>query len=253
MSLPFAQAFAGRSVLVTGHTGFKGSWLCLWLDRLGARVSGYALDPPTEPSNFVEARIADLLVADVRADLRDRDTLAAALETARPEVILHLAAQLLGQSAPELTAATRAPAIENPESKIEHGSIPWQMLAHAAPRHSILIWLSDFPPRSQPEGWSVLTRRYNTMGFRVDDPWERELPDTRALTAYDPVAGRLINLNGASAAQRSAHAAWVQSRDDAFRTLFPDQLSRLTVRTDEDRLDALVRFFHARMARGNRR
>ena len=167
--------------------------------------------------------------------------------------ILHLAAQLLGQSAPELTAATRAPAIENPESKIEHGSIPWQMLAHAAPRHSILIWLSDFPPRSQPEGWSVLTRRYNTMGFRVDDPWERELPDTRALTAYDPVAGRLINLNGASAAQRSAHAAWVQSRDDAFRTLFPDQLSRLTVRTDEDRLDALVRFFHARMARGNRR
>jgi len=58
VSLPFAQAFTGRSVLVTGHTGFKGSWLCLWLDRLGARVSGYALEPPTEPSNFVEARVA---------------------------------------------------------------------------------------------------------------------------------------------------------------------------------------------------
>lgn len=93
MSLPFAQAFTGRSVLVTGHTGFKGSWLCLWLDRLGARVSGYALEPPTEPSNFVEARVAEVLAADVRADLRDRAALAAALEAARPEVILHLAAQ----------------------------------------------------------------------------------------------------------------------------------------------------------------
>jgi len=89
----FASAFAGRSVLVTGHTGFKGSWLCLWLDRLGAHVTGYALDPPTEPSNFVAARVGDVLVADVRADLRDRDTLATTIDAARPDLILHLAAQ----------------------------------------------------------------------------------------------------------------------------------------------------------------
>jgi CDP-glucose 4,6-dehydratase len=91
--LSFANAFAGRSVLVTGHTGFKGSWLCLWLDRLGAQVSGYALDPPTEPSNFVAARVGEVLVADVRADLRDRETLAATIAAAKPELILHLAAQ----------------------------------------------------------------------------------------------------------------------------------------------------------------
>ncbi|HET7537785.1 MAG TPA: DUF58 domain-containing protein, partial [Candidatus Didemnitutus sp.] len=131
--------------------------------------------------------------------------------------------------------------------------IPWQLLARAAPRHSILIWLGDFPPRHVPEGWSVLSRRYQTMGFRVDDPWERELPDMRIFTAYDPIAGRIINLNSASSAQRAAHAEWVAQREAAFRSLFPDSLSRLIVRTDQERLDALVRFFHARMAAGNRR
>ncbi len=157
--------------------------------------------------------------------------------------ILHAAAQLLGQP---------APSIENRESKIEN-PIPWRLLAKAAPRHSIMIWLGDFPPRLEPEGWSVLSRRYQTMGFRVDDPWERELPRDRVLTTYDPVAGRLVTLNGTSAVQREAHAAWGQQREDAFRAIFPNQLSRLVVRTDEERLDALVRFFHARMHAGRRR
>ncbi|MDP2136393.1 MAG: DUF58 domain-containing protein [Candidatus Didemnitutus sp.] len=160
--------------------------------------------------------------------------------------ILHLAAQLLGKPAPALDAATGTEG--GPASPI-----PWRILAHAAPRHSILIWLADFPPQVSPEGWSVLSRRYQTMGFRVDDPWDRELPDTRVLTAYDPVSGRLVNLNGASAAQRAAHAEWVQEREQSFRDLFPAPLSRLVVPTDEDRLKALVRFFHARMAAGTRR
>jgi len=158
--------------------------------------------------------------------------------------IMHAAAQLLGKP---------APALENQESKSENSLIPWRMLAHAAPRHSIMIWLGDFPPRVEPEGWSVLTRRYQTMGFRVDDPWERELPDTRIFTAYDPVSGRLVNLNGASSAQRAAHAEWVAQRDTSFRALFPNPLSRLAVRTDESRLDSLVRFFHARMSQRGRR
>ena len=152
--------------------------------------------------------------------------------------ILHAAAQLLGQP---------VPSIENRESRIENSFIPWRLLAKAAPRHSILIWLGDFPPRVEPEGWTVLSRRYQTMGFRVEDPWDRELPMQRVLTTYDPVAGRLMNLNGASPAQCAAHAEWVAQRDASFRSLFPDPLSRLTVRTDQERLEALVRFFHARM------
>ena len=158
--------------------------------------------------------------------------------------IMHAAAQLLGKPAPELST---------PDSQLPTSFVPWRMLAHAAPRHSIMIWLGDFPPRIEPEGWSVLSRRYQTMGFRVDDPWERELPDTRIFTAYDPVSGRLVNLNSASSAQRAAHAEWVAKRNTGFRALFPNPLSRLTVRTDEQRLESLVRFFQARMASGRRR
>jgi uncharacterized protein (DUF58 family) len=161
--------------------------------------------------------------------------------------ILHAAATLLGQPAPSLESTE--PRTPDPGSNI----IPWRLLARAAPRHSIMIWLGDFPPRTEPEGWTVLTRRYQTMGFRVDDPWDRELPFDRMLTTYDPVAGRLITLNGASSAQRAAHTEWVKLREASFRDLLPAPLSRLVVRTDEERLDALVRFFHARMAAGNRR
>ena len=57
----------GKKVFLTGHTGFKGAWLCLWLHTLGAKVSGYALDPPTTPDLFTSARIGDLLERDIRA------------------------------------------------------------------------------------------------------------------------------------------------------------------------------------------
>lgn len=87
------SAFAGRSVLVTGHTGFKGSWLVLWLHQLGADVTGYALDPPTTPSNFELSGVSAVLRADHRGDLRDRDELERVVRASQPDVILHLAAQ----------------------------------------------------------------------------------------------------------------------------------------------------------------
>ena len=126
-------------------------------------------------------------------------------------------------------------------------AIPWRLLSKAAPKHSILIWLGDFPPRATPDGWSVLARRYQTMGFRVDDPWERALPAGERFAAYDPLTSQLVTLDG-SRGERAAHAAWRQQRDEAWTTLFPDPLSRLVVSTEENRLDALVRFFHARLA-----
>jgi CDP-glucose 4,6-dehydratase len=82
----------GRNVFVTGHTGFKGSWLSLWLNSLGARVTGYALDPPTQPSLFEQARLANS-VRSIRADIRDFARLKAALAECRPTVIVHMAAQ----------------------------------------------------------------------------------------------------------------------------------------------------------------
>lgn len=172
--------------------------------------------------------------------------------------ILHAAASLLSQLPPPLvsprTSAPKVPGANpnpepgtrNEEPRVQSAGIPWRFLARAAPKHSVLLWLSDFPPRPQPEGWVVLQRRYQTMGFRVEDPWERELPSQETFAAYDPTSQRLVTLEG-NAAERAAHAAWRAEREAAWRTLFPAPLSRLVVGTDENRLDALVRFFHARM------
>lgn len=88
-------ALAGRRVFVTGHTGFKGSWLALWLARLGARVFGYALPPSTMPNNFSASRVCELLAAHDEADIRDRASLDRALRRSSPELIFHLAAQPL--------------------------------------------------------------------------------------------------------------------------------------------------------------
>jgi CDP-glucose 4,6-dehydratase len=82
----------GRSVLLTGHTGFKGSWLSLWLDALGAKVTGYALDPPTQPSLFEQANLA-ASVQSICADIRDFQRLKAAVAKCRADVVFHLAAQ----------------------------------------------------------------------------------------------------------------------------------------------------------------
>jgi CDP-glucose 4,6-dehydratase len=82
----------GRRVFLTGHTGFKGSWLALWLQRLGAEVTGYALAPPTTPSLYQQAGVAATLRS-VTADVRDAARLAAAVAECRPQVVIHLAAQ----------------------------------------------------------------------------------------------------------------------------------------------------------------
>ena len=88
------NSWRGRRVLVTGHTGFKGSWLSLWLHALGAEVTGFALAPPSEPSLFEAARIAEL-IDHHEGDVRDLAAVRAVVEASRPEVIFHLAAQPL--------------------------------------------------------------------------------------------------------------------------------------------------------------
>jgi len=84
----------GKKVFITGHTGFKGSWLCLWLHKLGAKVTGYALNPPTKPSLFELCNISEL-VNSVIGDIRKRDELTEAMLTASPEIVIHMAAQPL--------------------------------------------------------------------------------------------------------------------------------------------------------------
>lgn len=106
--LMHSSPWQGRRVLVTGHSGFKGSWLSLWLHAMGAQVTGFALAPPTDPSLFAMARI-DELVDHVEGDVRDYEQVRAVMARARPEIIFHLAAQplvRLSYDAPVMTYAT---------------------------------------------------------------------------------------------------------------------------------------------------
>lgn len=92
--LPNPAFWRGRKVFLTGHTGFKGGWLALWLQQLGADVTGYALAPDTEPALFDLADVAHGMRS-VIADIRDADAVALALASAQAEIVLHLAAQPL--------------------------------------------------------------------------------------------------------------------------------------------------------------
>ena len=84
----------GRHVFLTGHTGFKGSWLSLWLQSLGAEVTGYALPPPTNPNLFQNAKVGEAMTS-IIADVRDLAALQKAMHAAQPEVVIHMAAQAL--------------------------------------------------------------------------------------------------------------------------------------------------------------
>lgn len=95
MRIEMNQSFwKNKKVLVTGHTGFKGSWLCIWLLKMGAQVIGYGLDPYTAQDNFVLSDLQEKLV-DIRADIRDSEKLLQTFLTCQPDIVFHLAAQPL--------------------------------------------------------------------------------------------------------------------------------------------------------------
>ncbi len=148
--------------------------------------------------------------------------------------ILHASAKLIGQPAPALTDSRPI-------------GTPWRFISYAAPRHSVFLWLGDFAPAPQPDAWAITRQRYQPVGFRAEDLWERRLPEGPSITAYDPTHQRLVVLDPKSRVHRAAQENWVADRNAKFAKLFPDALSRLVVTPDESMTDALVRFFHGHM------
>lgn len=102
----FDNFFQGKRVLVTGHTGFKGSWLSVWLHELGAEVVGLGLEPYSSRDNYVLTDIGRRITADLRVDIRDRQAVHEAFAKYRPDIVFHLAAQPLVRLSYEIPAET---------------------------------------------------------------------------------------------------------------------------------------------------
>lgn len=148
--------------------------------------------------------------------------------------VFHAASELLDTPPPDLTDTRPV-------------ETPWNLITTAAPNHSMLIVLGDFPPRGVPREWRQIVQRYCPVGFRVEDPWERELPGKQPLTVYDPTTHRVVVIDPRSGVHRKAHAEWQAQRDAAFSHLIPRPKDRLTVTPEESMVDAMVHFFHAHM------
>ena len=102
----FSNFYSGKKVLVTGHTGFKGSWLTTWLHSLGAEVVGVGLDPYSDRDNFVLTKIGEKIKADIRADIRDGNRMKEIFAEYQPEIVFHLAAQPLVRLSYEIPVET---------------------------------------------------------------------------------------------------------------------------------------------------
>ena len=120
----FKNVFEDKRVLITGHTGFKGSWLSLWLQKLGAKLVGYALEPPTAPSLFELADVSESMTS-ITGDVQDYENLFSVLNEHKPEIIVHMAAQSLVRESyrnPITTYSTNVMGTVNLLEAVRHSS-----------------------------------------------------------------------------------------------------------------------------------
>lgn len=149
--LPSPAFWAGKRVLLTGHTGFKGSWLALWLARMGAEVTGVALPPEGEPNHFTLARVAERCRSEM-IDLRDADEMRWIVGEAKPEIVLHLGAQALVRRSYRDPAGTFATNVQGTVNLLD-------ALATTGSARAILVITSD----------KVYANDESGRAFREDD------------------------------------------------------------------------------------
>lgn len=163
VTLPSTDFWRHRRVFLTGHTGFKGGWLALWLTRLGAEVHGFSLAPPTVPNFFTNTNVASILASDTRGDIRDHTGLMTAITNANPEVVFHMAAQ------PLVRASYRDP-LKTFSTNVMGTANLLDACRHAPALRSVLIVTTDKCYENSGD---------NGLPFRETDP----------LGGHDPYSG----------------------------------------------------------------
>ena len=205
-----------KRVVVTGHTGFKGGWLSLWLESMGAHVSGYALAPNTTPNLFTMARVGDAMTSTI-ADVRDEAALAAALGTADPEIVFHLAAQPLVRASYREPVATFATNVM--------GTVHLLEAARSLPSlRAVVVVTTDkvYENREWPWGY----RENETLGGH--DPYSASKAAAEVVVSSyrrsffgSPVHGRMVGIATARAGNVIGGGDWAEDRlvPDAVRAL----------------------------------
>jgi CDP-glucose 4,6-dehydratase len=198
----------GKRVLLTGHTGFKGAWLSLWLQAAGAEVSGFSVDVPTSPSLFEVAEVGAGLAADVRGDVRDLAAVDAAFARARPEIVIHMAAQSLVRRSYDEPVETYATNVMGTVHVLDAAR-------RAGGLRAALVVTSDKCYENREWEWGY--REHERMGGR--DPYSNSKGAAELVTA----AYRQSFFEGGDAAVASARAGNVIGGGDwAQDRLIPD-------------------------------
>lgn len=209
-----AAFWNGRKVFITGHTGFKGSWLSLWLERLGADVAGYALDPPTKPSFFQAARVAEN-ITDLRGNVRDMPAMRSALAHEQPEVVFHLAAQPLVRAAYAQPVETFATNVLGTISLLE-------AVRQVDSVRAVVVVTSDKCYENQEWHWGY--RETDSLGGH--DPYSASKACAEIATAawrrsFLSTGGRTVGVATARAGNVLGGGDWADDRlvPDAVRTI----------------------------------
>lgn len=210
--MPDMSFWAGKRVLVTGHTGFKGAWLSLWLLRMGATVSGLALDPPTDPSLFALSRLGSRMDSRI-GDIRDPAVVDAAVRAAKPDILLHMAAQPLVRLSYDEPVATFATNVMGTVHVLEAAR-------HVPSLRSIVVITSDKCYENREWPWPY--RETEPMGGH--DPYSASKGCTELVAA----AWRRSFFAGTGACLATARAGNVIGGGDwALDRLIPDCMRAL--------------------------
>jgi CDP-glucose 4,6-dehydratase len=175
--MPDAAAWQGRRVWLTGHTGFKGAWLALWLQSLGAEVYGFSAGPVSEPSLYELAGVAEGMAGEVRGDVRSKSEVRAAVARAQPDVVFHLAAQALVRRGLAKPVETFTVNVTGTAKVLE------ALRAEAEPR-AVVVVTSDKCYRNDGRG----------TAFREDDPLGGDDPYCASKAAQEHVAAAFRGL-----------------------------------------------------------